>query len=61
MQKFGLYFLCVTLFIACSDDEKKGSFTVTGVLRNPPSKVVYIEESNIATGEKKIKDSADIG
>ena len=60
MHKFVWYLLCFILFIACSD-EKKGSFTVTGVLKNPPAGKVYIEESNIATGEKKIKDSADIG
>jgi peroxiredoxin len=45
---------------ACSN-EHKGSFTVSGVLHNPPSKVVYIEETNIATGVKNVKDSADIG
>lgn len=60
MNRFLLFVLFSLLFMACSDD-KEGSFAVTGVLKNPPYKIVYIEEVNIATGEKRVKDSADIG
>ena len=60
MQQTFLIVLLVLLIAACSSEDK-GSFTVSGVLHNPPSKVVLIEETNIATGVKSVKDSADIG
>jgi len=59
MQKTVLVVLLLSLFAACSN-KHKGSFSVSGVLHNPPSKVVFIEETNIATGVKNVKDSADI-
>src|SRR5215207_8495842 len=37
-----------------------GPFTVTGTLKNSPSKVVYLEETIIATGQTILKDSARI-
>jgi len=58
MRKVSL-FICLTVMLAACET-KKDSFTVSGTLRNPASKVVYIEETNIATGEKQIKDSATI-
>jgi peroxiredoxin len=59
MRKIVLSLLVISLLASC--DNKNGkSFTVSGVLHNAPSKVVYIEESNITTGQKTLKDSSAI-
>ncbi|HEY5772629.1 MAG TPA: DUF4369 domain-containing protein, partial [Chitinophagaceae bacterium] len=59
MRKIVLSVLVISLLASC--DNKNGkSFTVSGVLHNAPSKVVYIEESNITTGQKTLKDSSSI-
>jgi hypothetical protein len=50
--------LAFTLF-SCKE-EKSGSFTISGTLKNTPLKVVYAEETVIATGEKKMMDSSVI-
>lgn len=60
MRKIVLPALLVLLLAGCDNEEKK-SFTVSGTLRNTTSTVVYIEETNITSGEKKVKDSVDIG
>lgn len=52
--------MCVIILITGCESEKD-SFTVSGTLKNTEKKVVYIEETNIATGEKQVKDSAAIG
>lgn len=49
------------LLLAGCENKEKGSFTVSGTLINPPSKVVYIEENKITSGEKILKDSANVG
>ena len=59
MQNSVLSVLMVLLLFGCSNNDKK-SFTVSGTLQNASSNVVYIEESNLTTGEKKVKDSAGI-
>ena len=60
MRKIVLSVLVISLLTSCSDKESK-TFKVAGVLHNAPSKVVYIEESNVTTGQKTLKDSSDIG
>lgn len=60
MQKIILFVLVVFVVASCKEKESK-SFTVSGVLHNAPSNVVYIEESDITTGKKTIKDSSTIG
>ena len=60
MRKIILFVLVVLVLVSCKEKESK-SFTVSGVLHNAPSKVVYIEESDITTGKKTIKDSSTIG
>ena len=60
MRKSVLPVLLVFLLFSCNNKDKN-SFTVSGTLQNASSKVVYIEESNLTSGEKKVKDSADIG
>ena len=59
MRKIVLSVLVISLLASCKDKESK-SFTVSGVLHNAPSKVVYIEESDITTGKKTLKDSSAI-
>jgi peroxiredoxin len=59
MRKIVFSVLVISLLVSCKDKESK-SFNVSGVLHNAPSKVVYIEESNITTGQKTVKDSATI-
>ena len=59
MRKIVLSVLVISLLASCKDKNGK-SFTVSGVLHNAPSKVVYIEESDITTGQKTLKDSSAI-
>lgn len=57
MRKIVLSVLVISLLASCNNKDGK-SFTVSGVLHNAPSKVVYIEESDITTGQKTLKDSS---
>src|SRR4030095_1249769 len=59
MRKIGLSVLVISLLASCNDKNGK-TFNVSGVLHNAPSKIVYIEESNITTGQKILKDSSAI-
>ncbi|HMK19905.1 MAG TPA: TlpA disulfide reductase family protein [Chitinophagaceae bacterium] len=59
MRKIVLPVLVISLLASCKEKESK-TFTVSGVLHNAPSKVVYIEESDITTGKKTLKDSSAI-
>jgi peroxiredoxin len=59
MRKIVLSVLVVSLLASCEEKDGK-TFTVSGVLQNAPSKVVYIEESNITTGQRTLKDSSAI-
>jgi peroxiredoxin len=59
MRKIVLSVLVISLLTSCNNKSGK-SFTVSGVLHNAPSKVVYIEESDITTGQKTLKDSSSI-
>jgi peroxiredoxin len=59
MRKIVLSVLVISLLVSCKDKDSK-SFTVSGVLHNAPTKVVYIEESDITTGQKTLKDSSAI-
>ena len=59
MRKIVLSVVVISLLASCKEKESK-TFTVSGVLHNAPSKVVYIEESDITTGKKTLKDSSAI-
>ena len=59
MQKIVLSVLLISLLASCEKNDSK-TFTVSGLLHNAPSKVVYIEESDIVTGKREIKDSSVI-
>ncbi len=58
MQKIVIVFLVVALVTGCTSGDN--SFTVSGTLKNTTAKVVYIEETNTANGERTVKDSAKI-
>ena len=59
MRKIFLSILVISLLTSCKDKDSK-TFTVSGILHNAPSKVVYIEESNITTGQRMLRDSSAI-
>jgi len=59
MRKIVLSVLVISLLASCKEKESK-TFTVSGVLHNAPSKIVYIEESDITTGKKTLRDSSAI-
>jgi peroxiredoxin len=59
MRKIFLSVFVISLLASCNKKDGK-SFTVSGVLHNSPSKVVYIEESDIVTGQRKLVDSSSI-
>ena len=59
MRKIVLVVLVISLMASCKDKDGK-SFTVTGVLHNAPTKVVYLEESDIINQQKKLIDSSTI-
>ena len=59
MRKIVLSVLVISLLASCNNEDGK-SFTVSGILHNTPSTVVYIEESNITTGQKTLRDSSVI-
>ena len=58
MQKIVL--LTGVLLLFAFGENNSGPFTVSGTLKNSPSKVVYLEETFIATGQTVLKDSARI-
>jgi peroxiredoxin len=49
----------IALLFGFTNDEQK-PFTISGILKNSPAKVVYLEETNIVTGIKTLKDSSAI-
>src|SRR5688572_19286487 len=58
MQKIIL--LTGVLLLFAFTENNSGPFTVSGTLKNSPSKIVYLEETFIATGQIVLKDSARI-
>jgi peroxiredoxin len=59
MRKIVSSVLLISLLASCKNKEAK-SFTVSGILHNAPSKVVYIEESDVVNGKRQLKDSSVI-
>ena len=59
MQKTLIAISIVSLLISCGSGAGY-SFSVSGTLKNTPSKVVYLEETNTNTGENTVKDSSKI-
>jgi peroxiredoxin len=59
MRKIVLPALLMSMLSACSDDGSK-LFTVSGTLKNNATNVIYAEETIVSTGEKVIRDSANV-
>ena len=59
MRKIVLPVLLISLLMSCKDKDSK-TFSISGVLHNAPSTVVYIEESNLTSGQRTLKDSSTI-
>jgi peroxiredoxin len=60
MRKIFFPGILMVMLVSCNENKSTTSFTVAGTLKNTTSKMVYIEETNIATGEKRLKDSSAI-
>src|SRR5262245_53715393 len=58
MQKVVL--IVGVVLLALSTDYAQNPFTVSGVLTTSPSRVVYLEEADLNTGMKTMKDSSGI-
>ena len=60
MQK--ILFLCVSAFFLCAcKHEVKKQFEVTGSVKNSDAKMVYLEETPLASSERIIVDSSILG
>lgn len=59
MKKIVLPLLMILMMAGCKE-KNTSSFTISGSLKNCPAKMVYAEETAIATGEKILKDSSAI-
>jgi thiol-disulfide isomerase/thioredoxin len=49
------------LFVACKDKSGAKGFTVEGTIANNPGRVIYLEEIPVATMQRTIVDSAQLG
>lgn len=59
MQNRFFYLFVLALLISCKSQTKKG-FEVSGTIKNSNSKIVYLEETPLASGERVIADSSNI-
>jgi len=50
----------ITLIVISCKNENGKLFTVTGSIKNQPARMIYLEETNIATSQKQIKDSSKV-
>ena len=60
MQRY-LFFVALVLAVVSCNNEKGTVFTVTGSVKNQPARMIYLEEVNIATSQKQLKDSVKVG
>ncbi len=54
------FVLGVTLLAACSNQEDKNKFTVTGEIKNAPDQQVYLEELFFSQKNPQVIDTADL-
>jgi hypothetical protein len=47
------------LIVSCKD-KKESVLMISGSIKNQPARMIYLEESNIATSKKVLKDSAKV-
>jgi len=59
MRSYFLFVVFVLMIVSCKS--KEGSdLTISGSIKNQPARMIYLEESNIATSQKVLKDSAKV-
>jgi len=59
MRSYFLFIVYVLLIVSCTD-KKRSVLTISGSIKNQPARMIYLEESNIATSQKVLKDSAKV-
>jgi peroxiredoxin len=60
MKKIFVYILVVILVSACSNQEDKNKFTVTGEVKNAPDQEVYLEELFFSQKAPQVIDTAAV-
>lgn len=59
MKPIRLLFVPMILLVSCNG-EKKNKFTVSGNIKNSTVKTIYLEEEVITTGQRQVRDSAQL-
>ena len=60
MIKFFLMAVSTAMLFSCNNETKKGTFTVTGELKNAPDQHVYLEELFFSQKEPLVLDTSEI-
>jgi peroxiredoxin len=60
LKKIIAFLLVVTLFSACSNQEEKNKFTITGEIKNAPDQQLYLEELFFSQKNPQVIDTADL-
>ena len=60
-RKIFLFAFMAVLFVSCKDKSGAKGFTVEGTITNNPGRVIYLEEIPVATMQRTIVDSAQLG
>ncbi len=60
MKTIIAFLLSITLLSACSNQEDKNKFTVTGEIKNAPDQQVYLEELFFSQKNPQVIDTADL-
>lgn len=61
MKKVFVFVIAITALVSCKEKEDGKSFVVKGSIRNNPAKKIYLEEIPIASNQRIVVDSADLG
>ncbi|MEP6512605.1 MAG: AhpC/TSA family protein [Parafilimonas sp.] len=61
MKKIFIFIICVTAILASCKPINKYDFAISGKIKNPPAKVVYLEKLAYDNSSFKPVDSAEIG
>jgi peroxiredoxin len=59
MREIFLAMLCLLFLSSCKQEDKK-EFEVSGIIKNGGGKMLYLEETPLATGQRMVVDSAVI-
>ena len=61
MKKLIVFVVAVTSLVACQDKEGGKDFIVKGTIRNNPAKKIYLEEIPMASNQRIVADSTELG